>query len=71
MRKVGPTRDRFALLLKGYALRAAQDRASAAAHTDWMRTLLTQFGELRIRADASAQVQAAVDRGRIGVLRDG
>src|SRR5947209_8660574 len=71
MKKVGPTRDAFALLLKGFALGAAQDRASTAGHTDRMRALLTQFGEIRSRADASAQAQAAEDRGRIGALLTG
>ena len=64
-------RERFALLLNGFSLRAAQDRVSCAGSTDQIRTLLHRFGELRDRADASECAQAADDRGRIGALLAG
>jgi hypothetical protein len=69
--EAGEMRECFARLLNGYSLRVAQDRASCAGRTDRFRTLLQRFGEVRDRADAAAQAQAAEDRGRFRALLDG
>jgi hypothetical protein len=69
--EVGDMRECFKGLLNGYLLRAAQDDASSARCADRFRALLERFGEVRHRADAAAQVQAAEDCGHIHDLLAG
>jgi hypothetical protein len=64
-------RERFAQLLHGFSLLAAQSCTSVAPHTDRFRNLLEQFGERRYRADTLDHKQAAGDRVQISTLIDG